>query len=42
MFHLSVKGIELQLISAFECFRIDLFKSDPIELALEDVNLLIW
>ena len=41
MFHLSVKGVELQLICAFECFRIDLFKSDPVELALEDVDLLM-
>ena len=41
LFYLSVKGVELQLISAFECFRIDLFKSDPVGLALEDVDLLI-
>ena len=41
LFYLSVKGVELQLISAFECFRIDLFKGDSVELALEDVDLLM-
>ena len=39
--YLSVEGVELKLISAFECFRIDLFKGDPVELALEDVDLLM-
>ena len=37
--HLGIKGIELQLICALEGIRVDLFKSDPVELALEDVDL---
>ena len=40
--HLSVEGVELQLVRALERLRVDLLERDPIELALEDVNLLIW
>ena len=39
--YLGVKGIELQLVGAFECFRVDLLKRDPVELALKYVDLLI-
>ena len=37
--HLGIKGVELQLICALEGLRVDLFKGDPVELALEDVDL---
>ena len=39
---LCVKGVELKLVGAFECFCVDLLKSDPVELALKDVDLLIF
>ena len=39
--HLSVEGVELQLVRALERLRVDLLERDPIELALEDVDLLI-
>ena len=38
--YLRVKGIELKLVGALERLRVDLLKSDPVELALEDVDLL--
>ena len=37
-FYLGVKGVELKLISAFERFLVDLFKSYPVELTLKDVD----
>ena len=41
-FYLGVKGVELKQVGAFECFCVDLLKSDPVELALKDVDLLIY
>ena len=38
--HLSVKGVELQLVGALEGLGVDLLEGDPVELALEDVDLL--
>ena len=39
-FYLSVKGVELQLVGALEGLGVDLLEGDPVELALEDVDLL--
>ena len=39
--HLSVEGVELQLVRALERLRVDLLERDPVELALEDVDLLL-
>ena len=39
--YLGVKGVELKLVGAFECFCVDLLESDPVELTLKDVDLLI-
>ena len=40
-FYLGVKGVELKLVSAFERFRVDFFKSNPVELTLKDVDFLM-
>ena len=37
--HLGIKGVELQLIRALKGLRVDLFKGNPVELALKDVDL---
>ena len=39
-FYLSVKGVELQLVGALESLGVDLLEGDPVELPLEDVDLL--
>ena len=39
-FYLGVKGVELQLVGALEGLGVDLLEGDPVELALEDVDLL--
>ena len=41
-FCLGVKGVELKLVSAFERFRVNLFKSNPVELTLKDVDFLMY
>ena len=38
--NLGVEGVELQLVGALEGLGVDLLKGDPVELALEDVDLL--
>ena len=38
--YLCVKGVELQLVGALERLGVDLLEGDPVELALEDVDLL--
>ena len=38
--HLGVEGVELQLVGALECLGVHLLEGDPVELALEDVDLL--
>ena len=37
--YLGVEGVELQLVRALERLRVDLLERDPVELALEDVDL---
>ena len=39
-FYLSVKGVELQLVGALEGLGVDLLEGNPVELTLEDVDLL--
>ena len=38
--HLGVEGVELQLVGALESLGVDLLEGDPVELPLEDVDLL--
>ena len=38
--HLGVKGVELKLVGTLERLRVDLLEGDPVELTLEDVDLL--
>ena len=38
--YLCVKGVELKLVGTLERLRVDLLEGDPVELTLEDVDLL--